>query len=591
MGRKILVGLAVVLGFLIGSFSSVQAFTTADLEGTWYVHKLTSGDAPAWIGWAYATWVVDSKGNYTKTSYFDSDESDFEKGQTGTLNITSNGIVTISGQGRYHGAMNFEKNMIVLTSDNTEGSYHFEVLVKGGGTFTTNDLEGTWYMHGLVSGDASQWTGWYYATMNIDSSGNFTTTSYLNSSGETTGVGSGTINITSDGIVTISDQLSSHGIMNLEKNMIALTMDDGGGGYDLAVGLKGGGTFTTNDLEGTWYMHGLVSGDASQWTGWYYATMNIDSSGNFTTTSYLNSSGETTGVGSGTINITSDGIVTISDQLSSHGIMNLGKDMIVLTMDDGGGGYDLIVGVKNEESMSITVIENTTTSVTVSDGSGVIITTNVGTGDNDVSVTLSYANPYDFTGMAGERGLNRALKITAPLGEGDFFATVKLYYTDDELADLGIVKSTFRLYRWDKTKEKWVLAGITDCGDSSPTDQLNDYGIDTEGRFIWANVDSFSIFGGGGPGAGITTTTGGGGGGGGCFIATAVYGTPMAEEVKTLSKFRDEVLMKTTAGRDFVELYYKTSPPIADFIRNKPTLKAMVRIGLKPLVWFSRLVK
>ena len=65
----------------------------------------------------------------------------------------------------------------------------------------------------------------------------------------------------------------------------------------------------------------------------------------------------------------------------------------------------------------------------------------------------------------------------------------------------------------------------------------------------------------------------------------------MAEEVKSLCKFRDEVLMKTTAGRDFVELYYKTSPPIADFIRNRPALKAMVRIGLKPLVWFSRLVK
>ena len=49
--------------------------------------------------------------------------------------------------------------------------------------------------------------------------------------------------------------------------------------------------------------------------------------------------------------------------------------------------------------------------------------------------------------------------------------------------------------------------------------------------------------------------------------------------------------MKTTAGRDFVELYYKTSPPIAEFIRNKPTLKAMVREALKPLIWLSRLVK
>ena len=88
-----------------------------------------------------------------------------------------------------------------------------------------------------------------------------------------------------------------------------------------------------------------------------------------------------------------------------------------------------------------------------------------------------------------------------------------------------------------------------------------------------------------------TTSSEDGGGGGGCFIATASFGTPMAEEVKALTKFRDEVLLKTTAGRDFVELYYKTSPPIAEFIRNKPALKAMVREALKPLIWLSRLVK
>ena len=80
----------------------------------------------------------------------------------------------------------------------------------------------------------------------------------------------------------------------------------------------------------------------------------------------------------------------------------------------------------------------------------------------------------------------------------------------------------------------------------------------------------------------------GGGGGGGCFIATAAYGTEMSEEVITLKKFRDDVLLKTSAGRNFVKLYYVTSPPIADFIRNKPLLKAMVRLGLKPLVWWSK---
>ena len=82
--------------------------------------------------------------------------------------------------------------------------------------------------------------------------------------------------------------------------------------------------------------------------------------------------------------------------------------------------------------------------------------------------------------------------------------------------------------------------------------------------------------------------SGGGGGGGGCFIATAAFGTPMAEEVKTLKQFRDEHLFTNLPGRIFTKIYYKTSPPIADFIRNEPILKAMVRMGLRPLVLLSR---
>jgi len=77
------------------------------------------------------------------------------------------------------------------------------------------------------------------------------------------------------------------------------------------------------------------------------------------------------------------------------------------------------------------------------------------------------------------------------------------------------------------------------------------------------------------------------GGGGGCFIATAAFGTPMATEVKVLSKFRDEYLLTNPLGRCFVKAYYKTSPPIADFIRNKPLLKAIVRTNLKSFIWFS----
>jgi hypothetical protein len=77
----------------------------------------------------------------------------------------------------------------------------------------------------------------------------------------------------------------------------------------------------------------------------------------------------------------------------------------------------------------------------------------------------------------------------------------------------------------------------------------------------------------------------GGGGGGGCFIATAAYGSEMEPDVALLRRFRDEVLLESSAGQKFVELYYEYSPPVADVIRESETLKAVARTALKPLVW------
>jgi hypothetical protein len=73
----------------------------------------------------------------------------------------------------------------------------------------------------------------------------------------------------------------------------------------------------------------------------------------------------------------------------------------------------------------------------------------------------------------------------------------------------------------------------------------------------------------------------------GCFIATAAYGTPMAEEIQILRKFRDEYLLANPLGQALVRLYYRASPPIAEFITEHPSLKPMVRAGLVPAVVMS----
>ena len=72
----------------------------------------------------------------------------------------------------------------------------------------------------------------------------------------------------------------------------------------------------------------------------------------------------------------------------------------------------------------------------------------------------------------------------------------------------------------------------------------------------------------------------------GCFIATAAYGTPTAEQINVLRDFRDVVLLKSTLGSQFVALYYRLSPPVADFIARSDLLRTLVReLLVDPIVW------
>lgn len=77
----------------------------------------------------------------------------------------------------------------------------------------------------------------------------------------------------------------------------------------------------------------------------------------------------------------------------------------------------------------------------------------------------------------------------------------------------------------------------------------------------------------------------GGGGGGGCFIATAAYGSYLDPHVMVLRHFRDNVLLQSGLGTEFVKFYYKHSPPIADFISEHDTLRILMRLALTPLIF------
>jgi hypothetical protein len=128
--------------------------------------------------------------------------------------------------------------------------------------------------------------------------------------------------------------------------MIVAVMTDDGGGYDLIIFSKRGtATYNTSDLEGSWRIHMLASGDSPQWIGWSHGTQSIDTNGNVTFTSWTRSDGNSNLPANITLAISSSGIVT-SPGSDFHGVMNSQKDMAVGVMTDGGGGYDLVISSK-----------------------------------------------------------------------------------------------------------------------------------------------------------------------------------------------------------------------------------------------------
>jgi hypothetical protein len=70
----------------------------------------------------------------------------------------------------------------------------------------------------------------------------------------------------------------------------------------------------------------------------------------------------------------------------------------------------------------------------------------------------------------------------------------------------------------------------------------------------------------------------------GCFIATAAYGTPFANEINILRNWRDRWLLQRITGRLFVKFYYTFSPPVASNIANSEVRKEQTRRILRPIV-------
>jgi len=76
--------------------------------------------------------------------------------------------------------------------------------------------------------------------------------------------------------------------------------------------------------------------------------------------------------------------------------------------------------------------------------------------------------------------------------------------------------------------------------------------------------------------------------GGGCLIATATFGSELAPQVQQLRELRDETVLQTESGtafmKQFNQFYYSFSPTIADWERENPVFKELVKVVITPLL-------
>ncbi len=212
-------------------------------------------------------------------------------------------------------------------------------------------------------------------------------------------------------------------------------------------------------------------------------------------------------------------------------------------------------------------------------------------GVGDYTILVIFEGDEYFSGSSDSNPFeilkeNSSLTYTGPLSGttgSTIAASAELSEFDEEIGDLEGKKITFSIeHRTENgsTDDEGVVEIQVDLAGIPP----GTYSLKTEFEGDALYLSSFDI-------DDIEVVSGGGGnGGGGCFIATAAYGSPLAPELDTLRKFRDQYLLTNQLGQLFVAQYYQYSPPLADYIRERENLRKIIRVGLKPVVKMAELV-
>ncbi len=324
-------GLSILIGVicLLPVFPLVaEGQSIASLAGTWNYSGFATGPSSPW--WGRGTATVASDGTFTFSGTESNGKAD---SGSGVFSITSSGIVmTVNGQSdSYLCQLNSDITFMVCAETWPDGSSNLVILTNQAASCSLADLAGNWDGNILSSGPTP---GWTRVSETINQDGTFTGTS--TSSDGSSGSLAGTLSISSDGVITCvsgscvdptyMSSLDAGKTITVGTSGAATTTEDA----NLFVFTKQAASYSVADLAGTWQGNGLVSGPGAPW--WENDTLTINSDG--TCSFYWTGSDGASGSGSGTVTVSSSGVITVAPGTVSStttGVIDANMAVMVFT--------------------------------------------------------------------------------------------------------------------------------------------------------------------------------------------------------------------------------------------------------------------
>ncbi len=182
-----------------------------------------------------------------------------------------------------------------------------------------------------------------------------------------------------------------------------------------------------------------------------------------------------------------------------------------------------------------------------------------GTGDIAVSSTssaavVSFVAPGDDQRMGTVKGYEIRYLIAEDISEANFDRAIELRPTFTTVPGGGLQTMTFDKLL-PETRYSIGIRAYDNCANTSP---LTSILVTTKARAV-GEVDA-------------------------CFIATAAYGSLLANDVEMLRRFRDLALKHSVLGELVIETYYTFGPSVAGVIGESELLRWTAREVLAPIV-------